>query len=91
MKQLLVTKRERMMSRDARARSHDEIRHIAQEFRGKVIGVPGFSTRIAVPPSEAKGLRATLEQSNFIVEDDYALETFGFSRQLRAAAQNRRG
>jgi hypothetical protein len=89
MKQLLVTKRERLMGPAARAASHDLIRSIVSEYSARVIGVPGFSTRIAVPAAQARSLQTSLEQRNFIVEDDYALESFGRSRAIRSTGQTR--
>jgi hypothetical protein len=86
MKQLLVTMRADTLSRDARARSLAQITDVLQAFQAKIIGVPGFSMRIAVAAADEPGLRAELER-NFIVEEDYALRTFGRSTPVSATAR----
>ena len=85
--QLLVTMRQDLARRFSRDRSVLDVASITDAARSaRLIGAPGYAMRVSVDETEEGQLRGALE-GRFLVEPDYALETFSGPRRRATAGR----
>lgn len=94
--QLIITMRAEFAKQVARNRRLFDISALLERLdTARLVGAPGFSMRVILDEDEVPALREALG-SNFVVEQDYALDTFGARRDrpapgaASAVAGNRR-
>jgi hypothetical protein len=80
MTQLLITMNGKLAREFARDKTMLDIASLFSALRTvRLIGSPGYSMRVSIDDGEVPALRQALGP-NFVVEADYALETFSEAR-----------
>jgi hypothetical protein len=85
MTQLIITMREDLAERFAKDRKGFDFASIFAPFQSlKLIGRPGYSTRVRLDEAEVPKIKAALARQ-FIVEDDFVMQVLGTRASARPA------